>query len=295
MEGASRFDVEEEEPRVRGIPSAPTSVFGAVGVAERGPIGKAVLCTSPDRYREVFGDYTAESDLALAAMGFFENGGGQLWCVRTVHYDDPADPTTASAVRSSGLLAGPGTAAPADVVGEALPLHLFDGDELVFALSGGSDLVVAFRGSPAFVPTSETGPFALADGHTLRLVVDDGREQTVTFEAADFADIGARYAPIDLALLPIGAYEPRAFMAPVHANPEEAVRMHQDLGARRSIGMHWGTFRLTTEPMNEPPQRLRAAMAAAGLPEEAFTTVALGETLYLDEAAAETASADPGT
>lgn len=192
MDGASRFDVEEEEePRVRGIPSAPTSVFGAVGVAERGPIGKAVLCTSPDRYREVFGDYTAESDLALAAMGFFENGGGQLWCVRTVHYDDPADPTTARAVRSSGLLVGPGAAAPAEVVGEVLPLYLFDGDELVFSLSGGSDLVVAFRGSPAFVPTSETGPFALADGHTLRLVVDDGREQTVTFEAADFADIAA--------------------------------------------------------------------------------------------------------
>ncbi|MCI5103901.1 MAG: MBL fold metallo-hydrolase [Algiphilus sp.] len=111
----------------------------------------------------------------------------------------------------------------------------------------------------------------------------------------DFADIGARFAPIDLALLPIGAYEPRAFMAPVHANPEEAVRMHQDLGARRSIGMHWGTFRLTTEPMNEPPQRLQRAVAAAGLPAEAFITVALGETLYLDEAAGDTAPADHST
>ena len=191
MEGASRVDVEEEEPRVRGIPSAPTSVFGAVGVAERGPIGRAVLCTSPDRYREVFGGFTRESDLALAAMGFFENGGGQLWCVRTVHYVDPADPSTAAAVRSSGLLVGPGAAAAAELVGAALPLYLDDGDELVFALSGGPDLVVAFRGSPAFVPTTETGPFALVDGQTLTLVVDDGREQTVTFEAADFADIGA--------------------------------------------------------------------------------------------------------
>lgn len=191
MDGASRVDVEEEEPRVRGIPSAPTSVFGAVGVAERGPVGKAVLCTSPDRYREVFGGFTPESDLALAAMGFFENGGGQLWCVRTVHHTDPGDPATATGVRSSGLLVGPGAAGPAVVIGAALPLHLEDGDELVFALSGGPDLVVAFRGSPAFVATTETGPFTLADGQTLRLVVDDGREQTVAFEAADFADISA--------------------------------------------------------------------------------------------------------
>ncbi len=191
MDGASRVDIEEEEPRVRGIPSAPTSVFGAVGVAERGPIGRAVLCTSPDRYREVFGGFTPESDLALAAMGFFENGGGQLWCVRTVHYADPADPTTAAAVRASGILTGPGAAGPAEVLGATTPLHLEDGDELVLALSGGPDLVVAFRGSPAFVPSGGAGPFALADGQTLTLTVDGGREQTVTFEAADFVDITA--------------------------------------------------------------------------------------------------------
>ncbi len=191
MEGASRVDVEEEEPRVRGIPSAPTSVFGAVGVAERGPIGKAVLCTSPDNYRAVFGGFTRESDLALAAMGFFENGGNRLWCVRTVHYADPADPTTATARRASGMLLGPGASGPAGVVGARFPLALGDGDELVFSLSGAADQTVVFRGSPAFVPTTEVGPFALVDGQTLTLVVDEGLEQTVTFEAADFADIGA--------------------------------------------------------------------------------------------------------
>lgn len=95
----------------------------------------------------------------------------------------------------------------------------------------------------------------------------------------DFVDIGARFSPIDLALLPIGAYEPRAFMGPVHANPEEAVQMHQDIGAIRSLGMHWGTFRLTTEPMDEPPRRLREAVTEAGLAPEAFTTLALGETV----------------
>lgn len=97
----------------------------------------------------------------------------------------------------------------------------------------------------------------------------------------DFADIGARFAPVDLALIPIGAYAPRDFMKPVHVTPEEAVRIHQDVGARTSIGMHWGTFRLTPEPMDEPPERLRAAVAAAGLTPETFQTVALGQTRRL--------------
>lgn len=97
----------------------------------------------------------------------------------------------------------------------------------------------------------------------------------------DFADIGARFAPVDLALIPIGAYAPRDFMKPVHVTPEEAVRIHRDVGARASIGMHWGTFRLTTEPMDEPPERLRTATAEAGLAPEAFRTVPLGATQRL--------------
>src|SRR5688572_506528 len=62
-----------------------------------------------------------------------------------------------------------------------------------------------------------------------------------------FQDIGRRFRPIDLALLPIGAYEPRWFMQSVHMNPDEAVQAHVDLAATRSIGIHFGTFQLTTE------------------------------------------------
>lgn len=97
----------------------------------------------------------------------------------------------------------------------------------------------------------------------------------------DFAEIGARFAPVDLALIPIGAYAPRDFMKPVHVTPEEAVRIHQDIGARASIGMHWGTFRLTPEPMDEPPERLRKAVAEAGLSPQAFRIVPLGATQRL--------------
>jgi N-acyl-phosphatidylethanolamine-hydrolysing phospholipase D len=94
----------------------------------------------------------------------------------------------------------------------------------------------------------------------------------------DFADIGQRFAPIDLALIPIGAYEPRWFMQAMHINPDEAVQIHQDIGARQSVAMHWGTFRLTEEPLDEPPQRLRAALDRAGIAQERFLVLEHGET-----------------
>jgi N-acyl-phosphatidylethanolamine-hydrolysing phospholipase D len=97
----------------------------------------------------------------------------------------------------------------------------------------------------------------------------------------DFADIGARFAPVDLALLPIGAYDPRWFMSAMHVNPEEAVRIHQDIGARLSVAMHWGTFRLTEEPMDEPPRRLVRALQQAQIAPEQFWVMQHGETRAL--------------
>ncbi|MFG6442457.1 MBL fold metallo-hydrolase [Roseateles sp. LKC17W] len=100
----------------------------------------------------------------------------------------------------------------------------------------------------------------------------------------DFADIRARFAPrqrdggFDIALLPIGAYEPRWFMAPQHVNVEEALNIHADLGAKRSLGVHWGTFELTDESLDEPPRQLRAQRAARGLDEAAFFTLPIGGT-----------------
>jgi L-ascorbate metabolism protein UlaG (beta-lactamase superfamily) len=97
-----------------------------------------------------------------------------------------------------------------------------------------------------------------------------------------FAEIGARFPDIRLALLPIGAYAPRWFMAPVHIDPEEAVRAHLALGARRSLGMHHGTFaRLTDEAIDEPPRLLAEARARHGLAEEAFGLLPFGGTLVL--------------
>ncbi len=96
-----------------------------------------------------------------------------------------------------------------------------------------------------------------------------------------FRKIAARLAPIDLALVPIGAYEPRWFMKDIHMNPAEAVQAHLDLGARRSIAMHFGTFQLTPEGIDEPVRELATALVERGVPAERFQAVEVGESVTL--------------
>ncbi len=96
-----------------------------------------------------------------------------------------------------------------------------------------------------------------------------------------FKDIGEKYGPFDLAAIPIGAYEPRWFMKSNHMNPEEAVQVHKDTKAKKSIAIHWGTFALTDEPLDEPPKRLGIALERAQIPKEDFFVVKHGETIYL--------------
>lgn len=96
-----------------------------------------------------------------------------------------------------------------------------------------------------------------------------------------FREIGARLGPIDLALLPIGAYEPRWFMAAVHCTPAEAIKIHRDVRARRSIAMHFGTFQLTDEAIDAPQRDLAAALAEQGVAPEDFAVPGFGETRLL--------------
>lgn len=100
--------------------------------------------------------------------------------------------------------------------------------------------------------------------------------------ANHFREAGEKFGPFDLAALPIGAYEPRWFMKDHHINPEEAVQAHKDLQARRSVAMHWGTFILTDEPLDEPPVKLKKAMRANGLPDDQFLVLQHGETIIID-------------
>jgi N-acyl-phosphatidylethanolamine-hydrolysing phospholipase D len=96
--------------------------------------------------------------------------------------------------------------------------------------------------------------------------------------------------PFDLVLMPVGAYDPRWFMRPVHNDPEDAVRAYREVVAatrgspRPTVmaAMHWGTFKLTDEPMDEPPRRTREAWAKAGLPEELLWVPTFGETKKIE-------------
>lgn len=97
-----------------------------------------------------------------------------------------------------------------------------------------------------------------------------------------FNKIGAKFDPIDLALIPIGAYRPRWFMEPIHIDPCQAIQIHQDVRARKSIGMHFGTFPLADEGMREPVEDLRAARKQYGISAEKFITLREGESFKAD-------------
>jgi L-ascorbate metabolism protein UlaG (beta-lactamase superfamily) len=113
----------------------------------------------------------------------------------------------------------------------------------------------------------------MPDGRRIYFAGDTG------YAPAHFAAIRERLGPPDLALLPIGAYEPRWFMKPQHMNPDDAARAHLDLAARISVGIHFGTFQLTDEAIDAPAADLRAALTRHGIPESRFVVPGFGETL----------------
>ena len=99
------------------------------------------------------------------------------------------------------------------------------------------------------------------------------------YNDVQFKRIGREYGPFDLGFIPIGAFEPRWFMQPMHINPTEAVLVHRDINTTQSIGIHWGAFRFSAEPIDAPMLKLNAAAAAANVN---FSTMAIGETRLLE-------------
>jgi N-acyl-phosphatidylethanolamine-hydrolysing phospholipase D len=105
----------------------------------------------------------------------------------------------------------------------------------------------------------------------------------------EFGSVGARCGPFDFVMIPIGAYDPRWFMQRVHVNPDEAVRIYQDViephpeaPAPLMLAIHWGTFRLTNEPMDEPPRRAAALWREKGLDADRLWIARFGETRSLN-------------
>jgi L-ascorbate metabolism protein UlaG (beta-lactamase superfamily) len=141
------------------------------------------------------------------------------------------------------------------------------------------------RGRFTFVPAQHFSARSLRDRqHSLwggYFIESGGRAVYFSGDtgyARHFAAIRQRLGRPDIALLGIGSYEPRWFMKPMHMNPAEAVAAHRDLGARHSIGMHFGTFRLSAEAIDQPIADLERALKAAGIAETEFVTLEVGET-----------------
>ena len=98
--------------------------------------------------------------------------------------------------------------------------------------------------------TTLWGSFVVLSDHARYFFAGD------TAYCSVFQLIGQKYGPFDMASIPIGAYSPRWFLKDVHCNPEEAVRIHQDLRAKRSTAIHWGTFPMSHESFIEPALEL---------------------------------------
>ncbi|CRX39425.1 MBL fold metallo-hydrolase [Estrella lausannensis] len=94
-----------------------------------------------------------------------------------------------------------------------------------------------------------------------------------------FKEIGEKFGPFDLAAIPIGAYEPRWFMKNYHVNPEEAVKIHQDIASRLSIAIHHRTFLLADEPWDAPAISLKEAIEASRMEEKEFLSIPVGRTV----------------
>ena len=119
------------------------------------------------------------------------------------------------------------------------------------------------------------GYYLHAAARRVWFVGDSGYDETL------FREIGRRCGAPDLALIPIGAYDPRWFMSAAHMNPAEAVRAHRDSSAHRSLAMHWGSFQLTDEGRDAPLRALELARAAAGLSAGEFHAPAPGESVII--------------
>ncbi|XP_023323041.1 N-acyl-phosphatidylethanolamine-hydrolyzing phospholipase D [Eurytemora carolleeae] len=91
-----------------------------------------------------------------------------------------------------------------------------------------------------------------------------------------FKQIGEKYGPFSMAAIPIGAYQPNWFMKYQHVHPGEAVEIHKDVKSQKSLGIHWGTFKLTVENYLEPPKLLDTYLNNNNIPTDDFVTVNIG-------------------
>ncbi len=192
---SSKVVIQEEEPAIRQIAGVPTAITGFVGVTEKGPIGTAVLVSSPAEYRRKYGGYVANGDVAQSIDGFFQNGGKQAYISRVVHLADVSNTATKTSAKGTKTIQTGPTAASAGYSEASLAesYALTPGATLIFNVDGGADDTATFDAAAASRESAAEN-FALANGNTLLVAIDGGSVQTITFATANFVSIGAATA-----------------------------------------------------------------------------------------------------
>jgi hypothetical protein len=190
---ASEVVIQEEQPKVRQIPTGATLRLFGEGVTVMGPIGEARgPFASEAEWQQVFGGWAVESaDSCAAVRGFFDNGGSQLYWTRIVHTTVQGDPTTkTSAAGSSTIQTATAAATAGSITSAVQPYGLADGDDFDVAIDGGGPQTKTISATAAS-RESASGPFDLENGWTLQIAIDGGSTLTKTFASSEFGNVDA--------------------------------------------------------------------------------------------------------
>lgn len=187
---SSGITVTEEDPQVRNIAGAQTSILMALGITQRGPF-EATLVTSFKEFKKVYGNHTTDGYLSQCVQGFFDEGGQAAYIKRVVHYTDIADDSTDTAdVATENLESEAASPSAGSVTGSIVgPFALVDGDTIIVNVDASGNDTATFNAAAAQRTGAATAPYTLANNQTLLVAIDGGSVQTIAFLTAEFADI----------------------------------------------------------------------------------------------------------
>ena len=190
MAQAAKIVILEETPGIVNITALPTAVTGMVAVCERGDMATATLSTSWDEWVDQHGGYGANYDGAIAAYGFFLAGTAQqLWTVRTCHFTDLTDPTTAGSATGTYTIQNAGVTATVGAVTSSIAENytLVAGDDLDIKIDGAGAVTTTFTATAGSETSTNGWPLGDQVGLTEKITIDGGTEQTITFGTATTA------------------------------------------------------------------------------------------------------------
>lgn len=194
---ASEVQIVEEQPQIRRIAAEAILRAAGAGITEYGPIGESRgPFASPAEWQKIYGGYTANTlDAMASVVGFFDNGGTQLFWTRIVHTTVVGDPTTKTSAKGTlNLLTASGAPTQGLIQSNVQPFDLEPGDTLDIKIDGGGTQSFTFAATAAQRTTANNQPYTLANGQTFKIAIDGGSTFTKTFATGEFANIAAATA-----------------------------------------------------------------------------------------------------